>query len=1294
MASNMKNSKPGRRSARAMTSARAVAAPPRDTSARDEVEAKHERLQRLYLDANRTVVRAESPEALYHNICDVVVRSRLYITAAVVLPQAMKSAAVVAVAGLGDAEISGAGTVLDANTSDAGGLVGSALANGAPVVISDLAAEGIVSIFPFPQAQTCAGASGPDAPAPRRERTSSASTKTPSHSDVRDVCLSARATSGKRLALSAAAIPLRREKNVVGALLLLAETKDAFDAESVDLLERLAENMAFAFEKFEHATAQRRFARLYRALSLANEAMMRARSYEEIYQHVCDAALQGGNFISAAAFIANPESTRANTIAAAGVGARRRRDLSVSLDLGAPEGQSLTCMAYHSGRPCVSNDYLNDERIAPAIREVSRAGGARAVAAFPVLQKERARAVVVFYSGETNAFDDEASQLLERVAANISYAHENLDHEMERERAVTALRASEEKYRTILESIDDAYYEVDLKGDLVFFNTALARLLGYSHEELLGMNNRHYTVPETAAKVYETYNAVYRTGEPVHAFQWEILRKDGVRAYVESSIYLIRHRTGEPIGFRGIGRDVTKRRREEQLLWLEHAVNRHLGESQSTRRVLLSVLQTICTSEHWLRAGYCSYDESSGNFQMLVGWAEPAASSAATAFYKKAIGKAIPGDGLLGRVQSTGKPLWVPDVTKVAYTVWRERLDVIKERAGLYFPVFADGKVIGVLSFSSDAIREPDERLLQTASVIGNQVGQFLKRRQAETVLRENEARFRALTDLSSDWFWEQDHELRFTRFEGRLVNEQPDFFRSFIGKRPWEILEGEAETLNEHLVTQQNREPFRDLVAWRTDETGQRYYFSISGEPVFAPDGNLTGYRGIGRDITHQKQAEQRIQYLATHDPLTRLPNRVMFSQLLSTALASARRQRSMVAVLFIDLDRFKVINDTQGHEAGDKLLQEAARRLSQMVRASDVVARLGGDEFVVLVQGGGNQEQIAAVARKILSALIQPMHIGDQEYRITASIGISMFPADASDEPSLMKNADMAMYLAKEEGKNTFQFYSRNIEKRSLERLALETNLRRALEQEQFSLHYQAKLDLDTGKITGVEALLYWDSPILGVVPPAEFIPLAEETGLIVPIGQWVLRRACAQNVAWQRAGLPPICMAVNLSTRQFMDENLLKDVAAAVSDTGMEPRLLELEITEGMVSHNAERAARVLDAIKAMGVRLAIDDFGTGYSSLAQIKRFPLDTLKIDRSFIRDLPHNAEDKAITEAIIAMAKTLDLNVVAEGVETREQVEFLRSLACNEMQGYYFSKPIDPDQIALLLRQRVDSPV
>ena len=457
-----------------------------------------------------------------------------------------------------------------------------------------------------------------------------------------------------------------------------------------------------------------------------------------------------------------------------------------------------------------------------------------------------------------------------------------------------------------------------------------------------------------------------------------------------------------------------------------------------------------------------------------------------------------------------------------------------------------------------------------------------------------------------------------------------------------------------------------------------------------------LQAVRVIGAQIgqfVQRKRAEERVQHMATHDALTSLPNRVMFSQLLNHEIQVSQRYKRSFAVMFIDLDRFKFVNDTLGHEAGDKLLQEIGARFRACVRASDVVARLGGDEFVVLLQEVGDREQVATVARKILSAAMKPVVVMGQECRVTASIGICTHPEDAQDEQSLLKNADIAMYLAKEEGKNNFQFFSENIRIQSLERQTLETSLRHALERDEFSLHYQAKLDLKTKEITGVEALLRWRHPDLGTVAPAKFIPVAEDTGLIVPIGSWVLQTACAQNVAWQREGLPPVCMAVNLSARQFADEGLIADIVAALKESGMKPELLELELTESMVMQNAERATRLLAAIKQMGVRIAIDDFGVGYSSLAQIKRFPIDTLKVDRSFIRDLEKNAEDRAITEAIISMGKTLSLTVVAEGVETQEQQTFLTDHACDAMQGYYFSKPIDREQFANFLRQHAASP-
>ena len=449
---------------------------------------------------------------------------------------------------------------------------------------------------------------------------------------------------------------------------------------------------------------------------------------------------------------------------------------------------------------------------------------------------------------------------------------------------------------------------------------------------------------------------------------------------------------------------------------------------------------------------------------------------------------------------------------------------------------------------------------------------------------------------------------------------------------------------------------------------------------------GQLLRLDGVVIDISERKQYEARIEYLADHDALTGLANRNLFSDRIGQAMAHARRHATLLAVLFLDLDRFKGINDSFGHQIGDALLLEASRRLRQVVRDGDTVARQGGDEFIVLLTDIPRPQDVTTVAFKIFDVFSAPFNVQGHELFITTSIGATLYPDDGDDMQSLLRNADTAMYRAKEEHGNAFQFYSSEMSVRALERAELESALRRALDRDEFELFYQPKVETSSGRIIGAEALIRWHHPDMGLVSPTRFIPMAEEIGLIVPIGDWVLHTACAQNKAWQDAGLPLICVSVNLSARQFKQDDLVESVADALQNMGLDARHLELELTESMVMNSAELFITKLEELKDLGVQLSIDDFGTGYSSLSYLKRFPLHHLKIDQSFVRDIATNADDAAITSTVISLGHSLNLKVIAEGVETEEQVEFLRSHHCDEMQGYYFSKPLPANEFASLL--------
>jgi diguanylate cyclase (GGDEF)-like protein/PAS domain S-box-containing protein len=570
-------------------------------------------------------------------------------------------------------------------------------------------------------------------------------------------------------------------------------------------------------------------------------------------------------------------------------------------------------------------------------------------------------------------------------------------------------------------------------------------------------------------------------------------------------------------------------------------------------------------------------------------------------------------------------------------------------------------------------------------------IDDVIARKRTEKALQESEQRFRQLVAMSSDWYWEQDAAFRFTAMAGGFTEKSGIGVERIVGKTRWDLLPSllDGETGREHKAALDAYESFKNFEYRIPDDAGDERWFCISGEPIFDEDGVFSGYRGTGSDITARKMTEQRVHHVAQHDVLTGLPNRSLLQDRLGQAVAYATRSGHPVWVMLIDLDRFKFVNDSMGHKAGDVLLMTVAARLRSSLRDSDTVARLSGDEFVVILSEHADQPLSTDIVQRVMDSVAQPVLLGAKEFFVTCSIGVAAYPSDATAADSLIEHADIAMYRAKKLGRNNFQFYTPAMNEESQERVRIESALRNALERNEFVLHYQPQVDLKSGRIVGMEALIRWKHPELGMVPPNRFVGIAEETGLIVPIGAWVMRTAAAQNKAWQDAGLGPLRVAVNLSARQFGAADLVPGIERVLRETGLDPACLELELTESLFMSDVTPAVELLHRMKSLGIQLSIDDFGTGYSSFSYLSRFPIDVLKIDRSFVNDLQHDANDAAIVASIIALAHNLRLSVIAEGVETAEQLDYLRHQGCDEMQGYYFSRPLPVHEFEQLLRQQ-----
>lgn len=731
---------------------------------------------------------------------------------------------------------------------------------------------------------------------------------------------------------------------------------------------------------------------------------------------------------------------------------------------------------------------------------------------------------------------------------------------------------------------------------------------------------------------------------------------------------------------------IAERKRAEEEVRLLQTMMLAVSEADDLHAALEVVLRKICESTGWL-LGQVWMPGETGRLECMPAW--HGEDKGLEHFRETSLNMTFaPGTGLPGRVWKSKKPVWIADVTQEGKF---PRADAAREaglKAGLGIPVMAGDEVVAMLEFFVRETRKEDEHLTGVLYSAAAQLGSVIQRKRTEMALRRSENQLRAIIDAEPEC-------VKIINADGTLAQMNPAGLAIIEASRPEQVI-GKPMF---GLLLPEYREPFRAFVEnvlrgnkgimefEITGFKGTHRWLECHAVPMPGEEGGPPLMLSITRDITERKHTERRLQQLAHFDSLTDLPNRVQFIERLEQAMADADRNERLVGVVFLDLDRFKNINDSLGHDKGDKLLREVAVRLNGAMRRGDTVARLSGDEFALALADMGHVDDAIHVAQKILDVFHQPFRVAGHDLFVTASMGISLYPFDDRGAHELLRNADVAMYRAKEFGKNNYQFYVAEMTAVVAERLTLENDLRSALERGEFALNYQPIADCQSGKIVGMEALLRWKHPERGMISPALFIPLAEETGYIVPIGEWVLRTACEQCRRWQKMGFPWLYVAVNISSRQFHQKDLPASIHKILQETGFNPGALDLELTEGLIMHQAEATIETLRKLVDMGIHISIDDFGTGYSSLSYLKRFPINVLKIDQSFVRDIPRDEDDAAIASTIITMAHSLGLKVVAEGVETLEQLNFMRAHHSDAMQGYFFSRPLPPEQFEKFLK-------
>ena len=801
-----------------------------------------------------------------------------------------------------------------------------------------------------------------------------------------------------------------------------------------------------------------------------------------------------------------------------------------------------------------------------------------------------------------------------------------------------------QKYLDLAEVI---IVELDTKGRIKTISGRGYEVLGYTSDELIGKDWFKICLPKDEyTKVISVYKELISGARESRQNQNYILSKDGSRRFIEWNNQILRDSDGRIIGTISSGIDITKKREMELALRNSETKYRNLFENMTTGFALHKI---IC-DEQGKPVNY-RYIEINPAFERLTG---------------------VKASDLLGKtileVLPNTEKYWIETFGHVALTGEPTTYQNYSRELGRYYDTY---------------VFSPEPNYF---AVIFSDVTERKNSENEVAILAE---RLDLATRSAHLGIWDWDIINDTLTWDDRMFELYGVSRDGFLGAYDaWvNVVHPEDRAYTDKSIKSalENEKPY-DLefrVCW---PDGSVRYIKANGQVVRDENGIPLRMIGTNYDITERILDQEKLRFLAHYDSLSSLPNRNLFMERLAHALARATRNGTQVVVFYLDLDRFKNINDTFGHEVGDKFLKIISNYVKNSVRESDTIARLGGDEFSIIIEDIDGLDEVVAIADKILNAASKPVKLDNLEFYVTTSIGISIFPRDASDANTLLKNADSAMYRAKEFGCNNYQFYNKKMSSSALERLTLEQDLRRALAQNELEVYYQPQVSLASGKVIAVEALLRWNHTSLGLVLPDKFISVAEETGLIVSIGNWVLEQSCHQILAWQNSNVPVVPISVNLSGRQFLDNTLSATIRHTLKETGVDPHLIEFEITEGVVMHNPESANITLSELSQNGIRIAIDDFGTGYSSLSKLKNFPIDTLKIDQSFVRDILDDANDASIVHAIVSMAHSMGLQVVAEGVESEEQLATLKDYGCDSIQGFVYSVPLPKSEISNLL--------